>query len=65
MSSLSRGTRCPECNAIMVRVWNRLTGQLVYYRCLGCTKKFIRSPKDKLGKDKLGAELIEITPTRI
>lgn len=60
MSNLSRGTRCPECNAIMVRVWNRLTGQLVYYRCLSCTKKFIRSPKDKLG-----AELIEITPTRI
>ncbi len=56
MSSLSRGTRCPECNAIMVRVWNRLTGQLVYYRCLSCTKKFIRNPKDKLG-----AELIEIT----
>lgn len=47
MGSLTNGIKCPECGALMIKVWDKATRQLKHYRCLGCGKKREKESKQQ------------------
>ena len=53
------GPRC-SCGGLLIRVWDKATGQLERYQCMGCGRRYVEGLKERDESGEVQTELLEI-----